>query len=143
MISSLTSVPTQNVFKTLTDTARLLAETHNRVSSGNRISAAEDNAAYWSISTNLPSDVGAHSAVIDARGLGVGAIAAVDARVDGNMALIKALLDVKNSGIGQLVDADLNEQSSKLKALQVEEQLWIQSLSIANSSSQNIMRLSQ
>lgn len=143
MISSLTSVPTQNVFKTLTDTARILAETHNRVSSGYRISTAEDDAAHWSISTTLQSDVGALSAVTDARGLTAGVIGAIEARVDGNVALVKNLLDANNRGIGQLVDADLNEQSSKLKALQVQEQLAIQALSIANNSSQNILRLSQ
>ncbi|PYE46601.1 flagellin [Rhizobium sp. PP-F2F-G20b] len=44
-------------------------------------------------------------------------------------------------GIGRLVDADMNEESTRLKALQTQQQLGIQSLSIANSDSQNILSL--
>jgi flagellin len=46
-------------------------------------------------------------------------------------------------GIGSLVDADMNEESTKLQALQVKQQLGIQALSIANAQSQNILRLFQ
>ncbi|WP_313611017.1 flagellin, partial [Rhizobium sp.] len=49
--------------------------------------------------------------------------------------------DSIDSGIGRLVDADMNEESTKLKALQTQQQLAIQSLSIANSDSQNILSL--
>ena len=44
-------------------------------------------------------------------------------------------------GVGRLVDADMNEESTKLKALQTQQQLGIQSLSIANTDSQNILSL--
>lgn len=64
-------------------------------------------------------------------------------REQANKEFEKALIDAKNRGIGQLVDADLNEESAKLKALQTQEQLAIQALGIANSSSQNILRLFQ
>lgn len=63
------------------------------------------------------------------------------ARIEGNKDFVKNLIDANNRGIGQLVDADLNEESAKLKALQTQEQLAIQSLGIANSSSQNLLRL--
>ncbi len=53
------------------------------------------------------------------------------------------LMDAIDAGIGQLVDADMNEESTKLQALQVKQQLGIQALSIANSSSQSILRLFQ
>lgn len=46
-----------------------------------------------------------------------------------------------NRGIGRLVDADMDEASTRLKALQTQEQLAVQSLSIANSNSENIMQL--
>jgi flagellin len=52
-------------------------------------------------------------------------------------------MDAIDAGIGQLVDADMNEESTKLQALQVKQQLGIQALSIANSSSQSILRLFQ
>ncbi|AQS62680.1 hypothetical protein AGRHK599_LOCUS183 [Rhizobium rhizogenes] len=46
-----------------------------------------------------------------------------------------------DKGVGRLVDADMNEESTRLKALQTQQQLAIQSLSIANSDSQNILSL--
>jgi flagellin len=51
------------------------------------------------------------------------------------------LSDVIEVGIGNLVDADLAEESASLQALQVQQQLGIQSLSIANSSPQAILSL--
>jgi flagellin len=54
---------------------------------------------------------------------------------------VSALSDAITSGISQLVDADMNQESTKLQALQVKQQLGIQALSIANQSSQNILSL--
>lgn len=54
------------------------------------------------------------------------------------------VLSLKSSidrGIGSLVDADMNEESSKLKALQTQQQLGIQALTIANNNSSNILAL--
>ncbi|WP_046119788.1 flagellin [Ensifer aridi] len=54
---------------------------------------------------------------------------------------VAKLSDSIDSGVGRLVDADMNEESTRLKALQTQQQLAIQSLSIANSSSENILQL--
>jgi flagellin len=54
---------------------------------------------------------------------------------------VKSLMDAIDRGVGQLVDADMNEESVKLQALQVKQQLGIQALSIANSNSQSILSL--
>jgi len=43
--------------------------------------------------------------------------------------------------IGRLVDADMNEESTRLKALNAQQQLGIQSLSIANSNPQTLLAL--
>ncbi|MFP5076341.1 flagellin [Rhizobium sp. YIM 134829] len=51
------------------------------------------------------------------------------------------LMDVIDKGVGRLVDADMNEESTRLKALQTQQQLGIQSLSIANSNSESILSL--
>jgi flagellin-like hook-associated protein FlgL len=51
------------------------------------------------------------------------------------------LMDVIDKGVGRLVDADMNEESTRLKALQTQQQLGIQSLSIANSNSEQILSL--
>ena len=54
---------------------------------------------------------------------------------------VSGLRDAIDKGIGQLVDADMNEESTRLQALQVQSQLGIQALSIANQSSQSILSL--
>lgn len=46
-----------------------------------------------------------------------------------------------DKGVGRLVDADMNEASTRLKALQTQEQLATQALSIANSNAENILTL--
>ncbi|MGF6175420.1 flagellin [Ensifer sp. 4252] len=51
------------------------------------------------------------------------------------------LMDVIDKGVGRLVDADMNEESTRLKALQTQQQLGIQALQIANSNSENVMAL--
>jgi flagellin len=47
------------------------------------------------------------------------------------------------NGVSGLVDADMNEASTRLQALQTQQQLGIQSLSIANQESQLILKLFQ
>jgi flagellin len=54
---------------------------------------------------------------------------------------VSKLSDSIDTGVGRLVDADMEEESSKLSALQTQQQLAVQSLSIANSSSSNILSL--
>lgn len=54
---------------------------------------------------------------------------------------VSNLMDAIDRGVGQLVDANMNEESTRLAALQVQQQLGIQSLSIANQNSQNILSL--
>ena len=51
------------------------------------------------------------------------------------------LTDRLDSGIGSMVDANMEEEAARLQALQVQQQLATQSLSIANSSPQNILSL--
>ena len=54
-----------------------------------------------------------------------------------------SLMDSIERGVGQLVDADMNKESTRLQALQVQQQLGIQSLSIANSNAQRVLSLFQ
>ncbi|MFN3506520.1 MAG: flagellin [Allorhizobium sp.] len=62
-------------------------------------------------------------------------------RVDLQSDFAEKLSDAIEKGVGRLVDADMNEESTRLKALQTQQQLAIQALSIANSDSQNILSL--
>jgi len=54
-----------------------------------------------------------------------------------------ALMTNYSDGISGLVDADMNTASTKLQALQTQQQLGIQSLSIANQNAQLILKLFQ
>lgn len=71
------------------------------------------------------------------------ALGAVKTRIDIQKDFAKSLIDAIDTGVGQLVDADMNEESTRLQALQVRQQLGIQALGIANQSAQMIMRLFQ
>lgn len=62
-------------------------------------------------------------------------------RIDLQTDFVSSLMDSITTGISQLVDADMNQESTKLQALQVKQQLGVQALSIANQSSQNILSL--
>lgn len=70
-------------------------------------------------------------------------LGSVKQRIGLQQEFVKMLLDSIDRGISTLVDADMNEESTRLQALQVQQQLGVQALSIANSSSQNIMALFQ
>ena len=62
-------------------------------------------------------------------------------RIEIQSNFISKLTDSLKSGIGSMVDANMEEASAKLQALQVQQQLGIQSLSIANKSPQSILAL--
>ena len=55
----------------------------------------------------------------------------------------KGLMDALDRGVSTLVDADMNEVSTRLQALQTQQQLGVQALSIANASTQSILKLFQ
>jgi flagellin len=62
-------------------------------------------------------------------------------QIDGQKTFVDTLMKANDRTIGILVDADIEEESTKLKALQTQQQLAVQALSIANSSSQNVLSL--
>ncbi len=68
-------------------------------------------------------------------------LGSIQSRIGMQEDFVATLIDVIDKGIGRLVDADMNEESTRLKALQTQQQLGIQSLSIANSSAENILQL--
>lgn len=68
-------------------------------------------------------------------------LGATNKRISMQDSFVAELGDVITKGVGRLVDADMNEESTKLKALQTQQQLGIQALSIANSDSQTILQL--
>jgi flagellin len=76
------------------------------------------------------------AAIDSASGLG-----AISARITMQVNFTERLMDTIDKGLGRLVDADMNEASTRLKAIQTQQQLAIQSLQIANSNAGNIMQL--
>ncbi|MER8750892.1 flagellin [Mesorhizobium sp. M1050] len=68
-------------------------------------------------------------------------LGAAKSSIDLQKTFTSNLMDSIDRGIGQLVDADMNKESTRLQALQVQQQLGIQALSIANGSSQSILSL--
>lgn len=70
-------------------------------------------------------------------------LGAAKSRISLQKDFVNKLMDSIDIGIGQLVDADMNEESTRLQALQVRQQLGVQALGIANQSAQQILRLFQ
>jgi len=62
-------------------------------------------------------------------------------RIENQSNFINKVADSLTSGIGALVDADLEAASARLQALQVQQQLGVQALSIANQQPQSILSL--
>ena len=65
----------------------------------------------------------------------------VQTRIETQAEFVSNLTDSFKSGIGSLVDADMEEVSARLQALQTQQQLGVQSLSIANQAPQSILSL--
>ncbi|MER5173847.1 MULTISPECIES: flagellin [Thioclava] len=70
-------------------------------------------------------------------------LGAAASRISDQSDFISKLSDAVTSGIGSLVDADMEETSARLQALQVQQQLGTQALSIANQAPQQLLSLFQ
>ncbi|CAD7054911.1 flagellin [Pseudorhizobium endolithicum] len=81
------------------------------------------------------------SSQLEAMTSAASSLGSIQSRIDLQEDFVASLIDVIDKGIGRLVDADMNEESTRLKALQTQQQLGIQSLSIANTNAENILTL--
>ena len=61
--------------------------------------------------------------------------------IERSLTFTSKIADALETGIGNLVDADLAKESAKLQALQTKQQLGVQALSIANQSSGILLSL--
>lgn len=64
-------------------------------------------------------------------------------RIDNQNEFVTTLSDSLKTGIGALTDANLEEASARLQSLQVQQQLGVQALSIANQAPQSLLSLFQ
>lgn len=96
---------------------------------------------------DVTSDSGATAALTAIDGLidqsisAAAAFGTVQNRIETQSEFVSNLTDSFTSGIGSLVDADLQEVSARLQALQTQQQLGVQALSIANQAPQTILSL--
>jgi len=71
----------------------------------------------------------------------LGGLGAQAKQIENHNKFVSKLTDVLQAGIGNLVDADVAKESAHLQALQVQQQLGAQALSIANQAPQIILSL--
>ena len=87
---------------------------------------------------------GALDAIDDLLGNAIDAAAyfgSTQKRFDIQSDFVKSLITSLESGVSALTDADLEKASAELSSLQVQQQLGLQSLAIANQSPQSILAL--
>ncbi|MGE5370142.1 MAG: flagellin [Chloroflexota bacterium] len=70
-------------------------------------------------------------------------IGVTETRVSQQSNFIRLMNESLTTGVSSLVDADMNDVSTRLQALQTQQQLGVQSLSIANQNAQMLLKLFQ
>ena len=90
---------------------------------------------------NIEALISGVDAAIEKMTSAASTLGAVKTRIDIQKDFANSLMAAIDKGVGQLVDADMNEESTRLQALQVRQQLGIQALGIANQSAQSILSL--
>ncbi len=96
---------------------------------------------------DVTSDNGADAALVSVEFMIQNAIdsgasfGSAQGRIETQAEFISSLTDSLKSGIGTMVDADMEEASARLQALQVQQQLGTQALSIANQAPQSLLSL--
>jgi flagellin len=117
-------------------------------------SAVGTNASVYTLDVHTLTDSAADQATLNAFqkqvDAAIGSVASAastigtaQARITQQSSFIMSLQTSINDGVGNLVNADLNAASTRLQALQVQQQLGVQSLSIANQSTQMVLKLFQ
>ena len=98
-------------------------------------------------SIDVTTDAGATSALTSIESLldtaidAAAAFGSAQSRIADQSEFVSTLIDSLTSGVGGLTDSDIEAASAKLQALQVQQQLGVQALSIANSAPQSLLSL--
>lgn len=91
--------------------------------------------------TNATTELGTIETLIKTAIKGAAALGSSLGHIQDQKEFVGKLVDAMKSGIGALTDANMEEASARLQALQVQQQLGTQSLSIANKAPQMILQL--
>ncbi|MEM9670130.1 MAG: flagellin [Pseudomonadota bacterium] len=119
----------------------------NAVSEANGVAAASSGGLSALNTINVETDAGATSALTAIEGVlqtaieSAAAFGSSQARLESQTEFVKSLTDSLTSGVGALRDADIEAASARLQALQVQQQLGTQALSIANQQPQQLLAL--
>jgi flagellin len=108
---------------------------------GSNLGAALSATASYASAASATSLLGSINTAITKVNSAVSALGTESNQVTASLSFVSSLSDSLNQGVGNLVDADVAAESATLQALQTKQQLGIQALSIANSSSQNLLSL--
>ena len=114
---------------------------HNFTVSGSVINL--DGTVLTGTTTQIKSVLARLDAAISSVSASLSELGAQAKQIDRHNVFVARLQDVLEAGIGNLVDADVAKESARLQALQVQQQLGTQALSIANQAPQIILRLFQ
>lgn len=90
---------------------------------------------------NASTALAAVNAAITTSSARLAELGAQSKQIERHTTYVGKLSDALEAGIGNLVDADLAKESARLQALQVQQQLGVQALSIANQAPQVILSL--
>ena len=91
--------------------------------------------------TSTASGAGNFQPTEDAIGAALNQLGTTDQYIEKQINFNKDKMDALNAGIGSLVDADLAKENARLQALQVRQQLGVQTLGIANQGPQVLLSL--
>ena len=148
MTSINTNTSAMTALQSLSAINSSLDQTQNRISTGYRVGAASDNAAYWSIATTMRSDNKALGAVEDALGLGP---AKVDVAYTGMEAAIDVTSEIKSKLLAALepgvdktkINSELTELKNQLSSIASSASFsgenWLQNSTAAAAGTKNVV----
>lgn len=124
-----------------TDGADTITVAAQDLSVGGGIVDIDASGAPLADAATAQAEIGNIQNAIDALSAALGRLGAGSQALTLQDRLLTRISDALEISIGNLVDADLAKESSRLQALQVQQQLAIQTLSIANSAPNAILAL--
>lgn len=120
-----------------------LTNTDLRITGGNVDAMTDLEALDLTTVTDWDDALAKVESAINASVAAASAFGSANKRIEMQSDFISKLGDAMTSAIGSLVDADMEEASARLQALQTQQQLGIQSLSIANQAPKSLLSLFQ
>ena len=122
-------------------TSKITVAAQSLALGGSTFGAALSATATINSATAAASMITTVSTAINNVGAALAKLGTGSKALESHLTFVGKLQDSLDAGVGNLVDADLAKESAKLQALQTKQQLGVQALSIANSSSSSLLGL--